>query len=191
MSDFVEIKGYEGLYAVNPCGEIKSLSRIVICSNGQKKPVKEKIISPGDNGSGYKFVYLWKNNESKRKYVHRIVAETFIPNPDNLAEINHKDGNKCNNTVTNLEWCNRLYNEKSKKKHISGKRIKIKQTNVITEDVTIYDCIADCCRAFHTTHAGIHRIIDEHKVITNSNGKYKLEYDTPKYKKLKITIEKK
>lgn len=65
-----------------------------------------------DNGHGYKQVQIMRNNKRYTKYVHRLVAECFIDNPNNLPEVNHKDGNKANNAVDNLEWCNRSQNQR-------------------------------------------------------------------------------
>lgn len=64
------------------------------------------VIAP----NGYPVVALWKDNRGKTVYIHRLVAETFIPNPHDYPIINHKDENKANNCVENLEWCNMLYN---------------------------------------------------------------------------------
>ena len=97
-------KDYEGLYEVSNLGRIKSLG------NGNSNNSKERILKPGKVKGGYLQVYLSKNRENKRFYVHRLVAETFIPNPDNLPFINHKDEDKTNNRVDNLEWCTREYN---------------------------------------------------------------------------------
>ena len=93
------IKGYEGLYGVSDQGRVRSL-----------KFGKERILKQGRAGGGYLQVGLRKNRERKMCYVHRIVAQTFIPNPDNLPEVNHIDENKENNSVQNLEWCDRKYN---------------------------------------------------------------------------------
>lgn len=65
-----------------------------------------------DNGHGYKQVQIMRNNKRYTKYVHRLVAECFLSNPESLPEINHKDGNKANNAVDNLEWCNRSQNQR-------------------------------------------------------------------------------
>lgn len=73
---------------------------------------KINVIKHKDNGRGYKLVSLWKNNKEYKKYVHRLVAEAFIPNPNNYLEVNHIDGNKDNNNLSNLEWCNRKYNQR-------------------------------------------------------------------------------
>ena len=93
------IKGYEGLYEVSDQGRVKSL-----------KFGKGKILKPFRNKGGYLRVGLCKNGEMKQCFVHRLVAKTFIPNPDNLPEVNHKDEDKENNSVQNLEWCTDKYN---------------------------------------------------------------------------------
>ena len=94
------IKGYEGLYEVSDQGRVRSI-----------KFGKERILKPGRNTCCYLQVNLCKNGEKKKNLlVHRLVAQTFIPNPDNLPEVNHKDEDKDNNSVQNLEWCDRKYN---------------------------------------------------------------------------------
>lgn len=100
-----DIKEYEGLYQISNLGKIKSLERISqhkTCYGGLYK-VKEKMLIPVEIKE-YKTVKLCKNGILKRFYLHRLVAETFIPNPLNKPEVNHKDGNKSNNIVENLEW---------------------------------------------------------------------------------------
>lgn len=92
------IDGYEGLYEISNLGRVKSL-----------KYNKEKILKPG-KARGYLRVCLCRNGKSKMLSVHRLVAEAFIPNPKRLPEINHKDEDKTNNVVGNLEFCSRRYN---------------------------------------------------------------------------------
>ena len=91
-----EIAGYEGLYEVSDQGRVKSL--------GNNKSRKEKILKPGKTGGGYLKVNLCKDGHKKTVKIHRLVAEAFIPNTDNLETVNHKDEMKTNNTVSNLEW---------------------------------------------------------------------------------------
>lgn len=86
-----EIKGYEGLYSITSCGKVWSHKR-------------KKFLQPFDNGQGYLVIILRANGKSKHYRVHRLVAEAYIPNPDEKKYINHKDENKHNNSVANLEW---------------------------------------------------------------------------------------
>lgn len=105
-----DIKGYEGLYQISNLGNVKSLDRNYIRKNGRNHHTKETIRAQSKNLKGYSFVRLSKNNNSKIKYIHRLVAEHFIPNPQMLPQVNHKDENKDNNCVGNLEWCTNVYN---------------------------------------------------------------------------------
>ena len=94
-----DIKNYEGHYQVSNFGRVKSI-----------KFGKEIILKPVTDRHGYLLVSLWKNNKQKTYKVHRLVAEAFIDNSDNLPQVNHKDENPLNNNVNNLEWCNSKYN---------------------------------------------------------------------------------
>lgn len=122
MTRWKPVKGYEELYAVSDEGNILSLPRIV--SNGKWESVrKSKLLKQGERGRGkllYKFVILSDGKgKVEHKAVHRIVAEAFIPNPDELEEVNHIDKNTKNNSVGNLEWCTKQYNiEYSKNKRV-------------------------------------------------------------------------
>ena len=116
------IAGYED-YEVSNFGRVRSLNRYVKTSRGNGlKPVKGKILKLTVLHNGYVCVRLCANNKQKMHLVHRLVAIAFIPNPNNLPQINHKDENKLNNFVfinpdgsvnpekSNLEWCNMDYN---------------------------------------------------------------------------------
>lgn len=91
-----EIKGYEN-YLIDENGNIYSKH-------------SKRFITPCLRKDGYMLVGLYNNGYRKNFQVHRLVAETFVPNPDNLPQINHKDENKTNNNVSNLEWCSAQYN---------------------------------------------------------------------------------
>lgn len=100
-----DIKGYEGLYQVSDLGKIKSLAKNVKMPKGGIRKQKEKILKPNIDKDGYFRVALTTNKKRKDYYVHRLVAQTFIKNTNNKNQVNHKDGNKQNNSIDNLEWC--------------------------------------------------------------------------------------
>lgn len=100
-----DIAGYEGLYQVSNEGRVKSLARVVIRNNGQKLPIKERILKPAFNGRGYLIVDLCDGGKKKHFKVHRLVCQAFHENPDNKPCVNHLDENKINNYASNLEWC--------------------------------------------------------------------------------------
>lgn len=93
MEHWKAISGYEGIYEVSDLGRVRSL-----------KYGKEKILKPGKNNWGYLKVSLCKDGHVKKLTVHRLVAEAFIPNPQGLETVNHKDEDKTNNFASNLEW---------------------------------------------------------------------------------------
>ena len=93
-----DIENFEGRYQISKFGNVKSLNE------------RKCILTPSINRKGYKRVNLWDGCKSYPKSVHRLVAIAFIPNPNNLPQVNHIDENKLNNNVDNLEWCDNDYN---------------------------------------------------------------------------------
>ena len=102
---WVPVCGYDYLYAVSNRGRVAGT---------------KGIMKPYDNGYGYLVVEFRKNGKKKHLRVHRLVAEAFIPNPENLPEVNHIDEDKHNNDETNLEWCTSSYN----KRYGSGRKTR-------------------------------------------------------------------
>lgn len=102
-----DIMGYEGLYKIHEDGTIVAYAREWNCGhgNGSLRRDGEKVISPHKNHDGYLMVNLRKDGKVKMVSVHRLIACNFIPNPTNLPQVNHIDGVKTNNSITNLEWC--------------------------------------------------------------------------------------
>ena len=100
-----DIEGYEGKYQVSNYGRIKSLARYRKNNGGSITFQKERILKQSINNKGYSIVELCSDSIGKRYCVHRLVANAFIPNADCKEQINHKDENKQNNYVGNLEWC--------------------------------------------------------------------------------------
>lgn len=94
-----DVKGYEGQYQVSNLGHVRSL-----------KFGKVRFLKPRRRKDGYLTVNLCRNSKERNVRIHRLVAEAFIPNPSNFPVINHKDENRTNNVVDNLEWCTQKYN---------------------------------------------------------------------------------
>ena len=92
-----DIKHYEGLYKISSLGRVWSVH-------------KHDFKVPHIKDNGYMFVQLYKNGKMRNEHLHRLVSLTFVPNPNNLPQVNHKDENKRNNCVDNLEWCDGKYN---------------------------------------------------------------------------------
>ena len=108
-----DVKGYEGLYQISDKGRVKSLQRMV-----KKRKCEEIIKKPSKLPKGYLRLGLCKNGTIKYYSIHRLVAEAFIPNPNNLPCVNHKDCNTSNNNVDNLEWINHKDNNSYKNHHL-------------------------------------------------------------------------
>ena len=126
-----DVVGYESLYAVTSCGRVWSYRR-------------QKFLKPSTNEKGYLKVGLWKNGKVKNFYVHRLVAEAYIPNTDNLPQVDHIDNDKIHNYINNLQWItNRDNNRKSKNKPIL-------QFDLNGNFVKEWECAADVGREVQT-----------------------------------------
>ena len=127
-----DIPEYEGLYQVSNLGNIKSLPKEHNLKNGHGYIQKEKVLKPYKNNKGYLQVTLIKDNKHIKKQIHRLVGEVFIKNTNHYIEINHKNENKSDNRVENLEWCNHKYNSNY------GKRNK-KISQALNKKINQYD----------------------------------------------------
>lgn len=182
-----DIEGFEGLYQVSSFGRVKSCKRFITKQNRwgkiQKYCLKEKILSQYVNTSGYCIVNLWDNEKCIHKLVHRIVAEAFIPNSNNLPEVNHNDENKLNNTYLNLMWCDRKFNNNYGKQSKEGRRLagkhrmkKVCQLSIEGEFIKVFEgirvaeeqtgvdntAISRCCKGIFKTAGGyVWRYVDE------------------------------
>lgn len=122
-----DVVGYEGIYKVSNLGKIKSLTRSVFCKK-KARVFNGKIMSLQDNRRGYMTVLLRINGKEKRKYVHRLVCESFLNNTENYKQVNHKDGIRNNNNLNNLEYCTASYNAKHSYSNLNRVRPHIGKT---------------------------------------------------------------
>ena len=140
-----DVVGYEGLYQVSDRGNVRSVAR----KDSIGRKCGGRILKPKPNTNDYIRVGLCKNGIRKNKRVHRLVAEAFIPNPEKLPQVNHKDENPSNNELSNLEWCTSEYNsnhgtrnERIRQAH--SKRVKA--VNVETGEVLVFSSTAEAGR---------------------------------------------
>lgn len=119
-----DVKGYIGLYQVSNVGQVRSL-------------ITNKILKPVKKEDGYLRIDLYKNSEAKKFYIHRLVAEAFLPNEDELPEVDHISGDKTDNRVANLQWISKVENLRKKETGWGQpKRVICVETGEIFETIT-------------------------------------------------------
>lgn len=162
------VVGYEGLYEVSSFGRVRSVDRFVRGRSGKPKPCKGIARKNELVGGGYYQVALCKDGKHNHCLVHRLVAEAFIPNPDNLPQVNHKDECKTNNAIWNLEWCGAKYNQgygtcierraEKQKRGVVGTSIKdgsVIRFNSVREAMDNgFWYVIDCCKGIKTRYKG-------------------------------------
>jgi len=167
------VKGYEGLYEVSNFGRMKSLSKKVRNGANSYCVRKEIILTGTISNKGYVKVILVKDGQKQQYSVHRIVMMMFVPNPNNMPQVNHLDTNKQNNAVSNLEWCDGSRNMKHACKN--GLRDFLKgethptaklSTKEVLEIRRIWDTnmvkIHEIAEIFNITYANAQSIVKRH-----------------------------
>lgn len=165
-----DIKGYEGFYQVSNLGNVKSLERYRSVKQSGIQLLKERILKYSFRG-GYKYVVLYKNDNGKKYNIHRLVAESFIPNINNKPCVNHIDEDILNNNILNLEWV--TYSENTRHGNCTNKISEAKSIPIIMKDKTTGNilkryksaveaeqdgfsrhCICICCKGRIKSHKG-------------------------------------
>lgn len=124
----IEIPEFQRHYEVSTLGRIRTIPHMMVHPTGAKRWIESHIKATRKSPRGYLMINIRYQGKHYTFRVHRVVAETFIPNPDNLPEVNHKDENKANNAVDNLEWCSHQYNTAYGTRGIrQGRKISILQ----------------------------------------------------------------
>ena len=174
-SDWRDVKGYEGKFKVSEKGVVIALPKFVQCIGESPRFIPLYRMKPYKTPLGYFSICLNENYKKDKTFLHRILAEAFIPNPDNLPFVNHKDENPSNNDLSNLEWCTHQYNcnygtrnERLSKIFTNGAKSKAvlqcdKQGNVIKEWPSLSEArrngyshagISLCCNGLQKLHKG-------------------------------------
>lgn len=177
------VVGYEGIYEVSSLGRVKSCERTIIRSNGREINFPDKIMKPSINHKGYLIIDLRKNGKRSGGFVHRLVGKAFIDNPLNKEQINHKNGNKTDNRVQNLEWVTNQENMAHAYKFLgrtnkdaseSRKRV----VEQLSDDLSVISVFSSIQEAFDKT--GINNISAVCRGIRPNAGGYKWRYSTGK-----------
>lgn len=163
-----DIPNYEGLYAASSLGRIMSYAKKVWTGFGYRI-APDRILSPSKMKTGYLCVALNKNKKSKTYTVHKLIALTFIPNPNNKEQIDHIDGHKTNNRIENLRWATRIENMNNPKTRIKGRCKPV----ICIETKIIYKSMKNASKITKTCESSIRKVCEG---INKTAGGYHWKY---------------
>ena len=153
-----EIKGFP-YYEVSNMGNVRSIDRVVTKKNNVKANIKSIQLTPQISAKGYVCVPLYKNHKIKMARIHRLVAKEFIPNPNNLPQVNHIDGIKTNNCVENLEWCDNRHNQlHAMKLGLINRSKKVTQLSIDGEPIKQWNSILEASKTLHIDNSHIGQV---------------------------------
>lgn len=147
----------------NQFGEVRTVDHYVTCKDGRKRFVKGYILKQQLRRHGYMQVHISVNGKEVHLYTHRIVASCFLPNPDNLPEVNHKDCNPSNNKASNLEWCTPQYNVAYREKYgISAAEVcgrSVFAVNSKTEEVFRFETQHEAAQQLEVNRGSLNSVL--------------------------------
>lgn len=174
-NDWKSIKGFPH-YKINRKGQIKRIDAIVTDCRGINFFRKGRILSTRKNKQGYIQVDMCEDGVSYGRFVHVLLAETFIPNPNKLPIVNHIDENPSNNDLDNLEWCDYSYNAKHRYNKIKKAHAKeqkaVYRINIKTNEYVKYNGIREAARENNVNHSNIRKAILNNGYCCNYKWKY-------------------
>ena len=186
MEVWKDIPGYEGLYKASNYGRIKSLSRVVKHNLGGEKRLKERMLKGYVNPYGYLRIELSKHGVSKQYSAHRLVALTFLGHSD--LTVNHIDGDKLNNNISNLEYLSIADNTRHAVKiGLIKNNSKIHAKDILRDYQSGYR-LRDLERKYKTSHHDIRKILKKNLITIESKGERRRRYDIDP-ETLKIHVE--
>lgn len=169
-----DVPDYEGLYQVSNLGRIRSYEKYKRAGrHASTYYCPSMIIKSFSAGTGYKRVNLFKDRKGRQLSVHRLVAMAFIPNPENLRCVNHKDENKLNNHADNLEWCTSSYNNQygSRIERVSkANGLRIAQLDKNDNVVAVYDSAQNAYRKTGIYHSTINAVCSGYRGRRTAGG---------------------
>lgn len=170
MSEEIWVDIYDGLYSISNNGRVRSNDREITYSNGVVTRYKGKLLKPEVVADGHLRVTLSNGGIKCRVFVHRLVAEAFIPNPNNYPIINHKDENPANNCVDNLEWCTYAYNRTYNNSHVRTGDLEGHTVGIYDKDfnlLCIFPSITKASKYLDVSLSTLWRRVKDGRIINN------------------------
>lgn len=172
-----DIERFEGCYQVSTLGNVRSIDRYVKCGENGIKFQLGKTLKQSKNKYGYMQVRLSKSRKNKFSYtVHRLVAIAFIPNDNNYDQVNHIDGNKQNNYIENIEWCDNSYNQihayqnglQDRSKYYAGrKRRMVAKLSKDLQILSVYETVTQAAKENEISESCVDRVCLKQRKTTN------------------------